>query len=152
MNRKRRRELMGNCDETLLYVIRPNDITYGYSNNNAAPPDYISANSNRGIYAPFDILLPNYERYIITASAATNDLYFTVQFFTHKQLEKVQDGEYLGAVYFTSGWRNGSYQFNLPILGNEEVAGCRIVIAKGSHQDQVVDSSLSPSFEIRRVV
>ena len=148
---KRRRELLAQTiDTNLLYLIKVYDITYGYSNNNSAPPTYISQNNARGIYAPFNILV-DAGTYQVNVTSDADDMYFLLQFFSNDQLQKVQNGEYLGSVYSTTGWRKDSYQFSLPISGQEDIAGFRILIAKGANKNQVVDSSLNPRIEIRKV-
>lgn len=150
MSRRRRNLMSFNIDEDLKYLIRINDITYGYSNNNSAPPTYISQNSARGIYAPFDLLV-GAGTYQVKVTSNSDDMYFLLQFFSNDQLRKVQNGEYLGSIYSTTGWRKDSYQFSLPITGQEDIAGFRILIAKGANKDEVVDSSLNPRIEIRKV-
>lgn len=152
MSRNRRRDLVAQSSKNqdgLLYVIRTNDITYQCTSNGFTPPDYIAANDVRGVYAKFDLLVPEPGQYTITATSNSDEMYFELQFFSYDQLALVNEEKIIGNAYAYTGWRQGQYTFR--IWDNDNVAGLRIVIAKGANKDQVVTSAMYPRFEIRKV-
>lgn len=146
---KRRRLLSSSFEsEGLIKVLGANDFKYGYTSNGYAPNnDYTAPHEYRGIYVPFDILTESGHYTVSTPNQP--DLYFTIEFFSSTQLQQVANGQVIGSVHFTSGWRNQVYDFYLPISG-QDIAGFRIVLGKGSSQNEIVDMSLNPYFEIRR--
>lgn len=151
---KRRRNLLAqsNNEDKPLYIIRGNEISYGYTYYGYTYPNYTTPNDKRAIYVPFDVLLPEAGHYSVTVTSVEPDLYFTVQFFSYAQLDQIAQQQSIGSVYSSSGWRQNTYSFYLPISGQDDIAGFRILFGKGSTQSDVIDSSINPTVEVRRIV
>lgn len=144
-----RRKMVGQGSDIPFYTIGPRGFSYGSEWSSFSP--YIQDNPLRGISFGFNLILPSNSHYIITAQSNVNDLYFSLQFFSYDQLDKVSREEYLGPVYLTSSWQKDRYEFTLPDPVRPAIAGVKINLARGINKNIAVDSSIAPRFTIWRI-
>lgn len=147
---ERRKAAQSSDTSRPYYSLASRKFTFGAKDSQYSP--YIQQDPTRAIYRYFDLLLPSNSSYVIISDAAVDDMYYALQFFSHAQLEAFNQGRPLGIPYYDTGWKQGRYSFNLPLSHRPDIAGMRIILARGINKASVVDSSMSPSFQIWRYV